>query len=303
MDQTREVPTHLVETANSDPDAIDPGEIDRLLEDDWEEMRNTGLKVLVGLAVDDPDRVVPFADDIVDCLDESYGLARSHAALVCWLLAEERPDLVEPAIPSLVDNLQDVTPLYRFRAARAVAALGRQRPEAFVDHANGLVAAIVEGPSLPEPGEPAEPDGTGEGIDLPEPDLARSAATKEVAANVLVEVAGEAPTVAADLLPDLLPQLSNDDQVEHVRGGIVDVIGRIARADPGAAAPAIEPLTDLLDDESRMVRSRAIRALGYAEAAGAIEPLREVAESDDDPDVRDLAEETVDWLEENAAAS
>lgn len=303
MDQTREVPTQLVETARSDPDAIDPAEIDRLLADDWEEMRNTGLKVLVGLAVNDPDRVVPFADDVIGCLDESYGLARSHAALVCWLLAEERPDLVEPAIPQLVDNLRDISPLYRFRAARAVATLGRQQPGSFVNHADGLVAAIVEGPNLPEPGEPAASDDIEDGMDLPEPDLARSAATKEVAANVLVEVAGEAPTVAADRFPDLLPELSNDDQVEHVRGGIVDAVGRVARADPAAAEPAIEPLIDLLEDQSSMIRSRAIRALGYAEAAGAIEPLREVAESDPDPDVRDLASETADWLEENVATS
>ncbi|MFC4987520.1 HEAT repeat domain-containing protein [Saliphagus infecundisoli] len=302
MDQTREVPTHLVDTARSDPDAIDGKDVETLLADDREEMRNTGLKVLVGLAIDDPDRVVPFADDVVDCLDESYGLARSHAALVCWLLAEERPDLVELAIPKLVANLRDIAPLYRFRAARAVAALGRQRPASFVDHADGLVAAIVEGPNLPEPGEPTPPDAE-ETIDLPEPDLARSAATKEVAANVLVAVAGEAPAVVADRFPDLVPELEHDDQVEHVRGGIVDAIGRVARADPAAAESAIDPLIDLLEDDSRLVRSRAIRALGYAEAAGAVEPLREVAESDPDPDVRDLASETADWLEENVLAS
>lgn len=303
MDQTPEVPIHLIKTAKSDPDAIDPAEIERLLADEWGEMRNTGLKVLVGLAVDDPDRVVPFADDVIDCLDDSYGLARSHAALVCWLLAEDRPDLVEPAIPHLVANLRDITPLYRFRAARAVAALGRSRPESFVEHADGLVAAIVKGPTLPEPGDAPEPDDTEGGLDLPEPDLARSAATKEVAADVLVEVAGEAPPVAADHLPELLPELSNGDQVDHVRGGIVDVAGRIARADPAAAEPAVDPLLGLLEDESRMVRSRAIRALGYAGATGAIEPLREVAEGDPDPDIRDLAGETADWIEENADAS
>lgn len=301
MERKREVPTHLVETAKSDPESIDPEEIDRLLADDWEEMRNTGLKVLVGLAADDTDRVVPFTEEVIDCLDESYGLARSHAALVCWLVAEDRPDLVVPGIPQLVSNLRDTTPLYRFRAARAVAVLGRSRPEAFVEQTDALVGVIVEGPDLPEPGDPPEPEG--EGVDLPEPDLARSAATKEVAVNVLVEVAGEAPSVVADHLPELLPELSNDDSVEHVRGGIVDVVARIARADPDAAEPAVSPLIDLLDDDSTMIRSRAIRALGYAEATEAIGPLQDVAETDPDADVRDLASETADWLEEEVGAS
>lgn len=302
MDHIREVPRHLVERAGSDPDAIDLEEIEDLLDDDWEEMRNTGLKVLVGLATDDPNRVVPFVDDVIDCLDESYGIARSHAALVLSLLADDHPDLVGPAIPTLIDNLDDPTPLYRYRAARAIARQSQSTPESFVEHADALIDTLIDGPSVSKP-EPATDAGQREIAQTKkeqlEPDFMRSAATKEVVANVLVEVAREDASVCSKRLSDLLPVLSDDESVPHARGAIVEVIRHVVVADPDTLDATIDPLLGLLDDDATFVRARAIRALGFAEATEAVDPLRTVAESDPDEDVRELAVETADWLEEN----
>lgn len=303
MNRTEEVPLHLVDTAKSDPDAIDLEEIEALLDDDWEEMRNTGLKVLVGVAVDDSDRVVALVDDVIDCLDESYGIARSHAALVLSLLAEDHADLVEPAIPQLVENLTDETPMYRYRAARAVALLAESKPDSFVEHTDELIELLVDGPTVSKPNPPDDPSRRAEfqeQMKQLEPDFARSAATKEVAANVLVEVAREDPTLCVERLEALLPVLRNDDEVPHVRGAVIDVIRYVATADSDASDVAIDALLEHLEDDTTLVRARAIRALGFAEITDAIDSLRTIAESDPDEDVRELAAETADWLEANA---
>ncbi|MCU4740795.1 HEAT repeat domain-containing protein [Natronoglomus mannanivorans] len=300
MDHTTEAPVHLVDTAKSDPDAIDLEEIEALLDDDWEERRNTGLKVLVGLAADDPERVVPFVDDVIDCLSESYGPARSHAALVLTLLVEDYPELVEPAIPQLVDNLTDETPIYRYRAARTIALQTEATPESFVEHADDLIDVLIDGPTVSKPAPPDDPSRREQHkgqVEHLQPDFARSAATKEVAANVLVEVAEREPSVCAERLSDLYSVLENEDEVPLVRGAIVDIVKHIAMADAADSPAVTDVLIDHLDDDTTVVRARAIRALGFAEVADAIEPLRTVAESDPDEDVRDLASETADWLE------
>ncbi|GAB3040333.1 HEAT repeat domain-containing protein [Natronobiforma cellulositropha] len=301
MVQPRKVPHHLIETAQSDPDEIDLDEIEELFDDEWEEIRNTGLKVLAGLALDDPERVTPLVDRVIDCLDESYGPARSHAGLVLSLVASDRPDLVEPAIPQLVANLDDPTPMYQYRAARAIAMQLESTPEAFVEHIDSLVDVLAEGPepTMPEPPDDPELKEHYQKLrERREPDMLRSAASNEIVANVLVEIAKAEPEAFADRLPKFFPVLSA--RTAPTRGGAVEVIRYVAEADPAAVTDAVDPLIDVLEDDTTFVRARAIRALGYAEAAEAIEPLRSVAESDHDEDLRELAAETADWLEANA---
>lgn len=302
-----EMATELMKAADSDPDDIDIETVDELLSSDMGRARDAALKALTVLAHDDPDRVEPYVDDIIAGLDDSFLNARNSAAMALTVLAQEQSDDVVPAIPSLVDALDEDPPLFRFRAAGAVAPLADAHPEEFVDHADRLIDALVDGPRVKDPEDVVEDDTPAKQLekqmtqlrartDEHRKDKQRSQGTREVAANVLVDITREDPDALADRLSELVPLLSDD--VPSVRGAIVEVIRHVAEDDPDAVDEVVDPLLELLDDEVDFVRARAVRALGYAEADEAIEPLRDLAEDEADEDVAELAEDTADWLAE-----
>lgn len=305
MNDQREL-TNLLEAVESGREEIDVERITGFLESDRGEVRNTALKVLYHITRDDPDRVAPVADDVIDRLTDPYLVARSMAAMTLVPLARERPDAVEPALPDLIDLLDEDLPVLRFRAAGAIAPLSGSHAEAFVEHVDELVDHLGDAgksgeyEQLLDVDDPSSidyrtrQDLVQEIADERAKDQARSKGTREVIANTLVEIARVAPDACAGWIPDLVSVIENGDST--VRGPTIDVVRYVAESDPNAVEPAINVLIERLDDDVNVVRARAIRALGFAEATNAVGPLRSAAESDPDDDVAELAAETARWL-------
>lgn len=300
----------LMTAVQSDPDAIEPEAVDDLFDADGAVGRSAALQAVSVLAAEDPDRAVEYADRVIDRLEDDVLAVRSAAALAAMALARERPDAIVSAIPTLVDALDEDPPLFRFRAAAALAPLTASHPEAFVDHADRLIELLVDGPTFDvDPQAIAESDALaadekkrqlsmleGRGGELRR-GRARSAGTREVIANVLVEVARVDPETCTTRLEAIVPALADDEPA--VRGAVVEVVRHVAERDPTAVDAAVEPLLTLLEDDAEFVRARAVRALGYAEATAAVEPLRDLAAREETGELAALAAETADWLDED----
>lgn len=296
----------LLEMSKSDPSAVDLKEAEDLLKADGNTVRNVTLKALVAVAAEEPDRVASMSEQVIDALDDPFPVASSMAAMVLSVLARDRPEVVRPAVPALIRMLDDETPMFRFRAAGAIMAVCNSHPETFVEHADELVDVLVAGQKIDPQTDVSVTDSQAVPVngDLSikehtftreqQKQRLRSQSAREVTVNVLVEVAKIDPSVYACRISDLASLTS--DSSPPVRGAILDVITRVAEDDPDAVRGSTEVLIDRLDDDDKFVRAGAIQALGAADATEAIEPLREVAESDSDEDVAELARSTVGSL-------
>ncbi|PSQ25560.1 hypothetical protein BRD03_13720 [Halobacteriales archaeon QS_9_68_17] len=298
MTDGRNRATDLLRAAKADPSTVDLDAVAVLLEADAGTDRNSALKVFAAVAHAEPDRAAERIDLVADRLDDSHLVARCTAAMVLAQVAEERPATVEPAVPTLIGLLDEEPPLLRFRAARALAPVATVRPAAFVDHADVLVDVLDDGPVVDHDAPDDEFERATLGTNRSRGEAAgkdrrRSRRTREAAANLLVEVARESPDALYDRRPALVTLLSDDD--EAVRAAVVEAFRHLAEADPDAAAPAVDRLIDLLGDDAEVVRARAVRALGYAEATGAIPALGALAESGDE-EVPATAADTAEWL-------
>lgn len=297
----------IIETARRDPGAVDIDVIRSLFDAEQDHVRDTALKCLIYVGRDDPDRVAEVADDVIERLDDEFPVAGSTATSVLATIAAERPDAVRPALPKLVGKLDENPPLTGYRAARALAPLLEYDPEGFVPEADALLDILIDPPEVwaPEPSELAElPNDEREQLrnllesrkDEIAKDQARTKGVRELAAHALVEIAAIEPDAIADRLEELPPALSNDPAL--ARAATIDAIGTVARSAPDAAAPTVDALIERLDD-AEFVRGHAVRALGFAEASAAVEPLRDLARADVDDELGALAAETADWLAEN----
>lgn len=303
----------ILETARENPDAVDLDKILPLLDADLGQARNEALNVLFELAEDDPDRVVEHVDLVVERLDDEFVLAASTAAQVLASVGQEQPEEVLPAMPELVDMLDQLPPLVSYRAAGALIPLLSHDPDAFVPYADDLVDVLVDPPDPGIPTEeelqemsPEEREEMKERLSSREKqarqDIARSYGVQEFAANAVVEVAEREPQLVADRAGELPPAFAEDPPI--VQTATLDAVASVAEHDPDAVDPIVDDLIALSQRTTvNSVRAHAIQALGYAGATEAIEPLREIAASDDPQlkdDVRELATDTADFLEENA---
>lgn len=299
----------ILETARNDPENVDIDAVVALLDAEQGRVRNVALRCLLFVAIDDPDRVAAVADTIIERLDDEFPVAGSTATAVLAKVAAERPETVQPALPTLAEKLDEHPPQTGYRAARALTPLLEDDPSQFVPMADRLLDVLVDPPEVWAP----EAD---ELRDLPPEeresittllqsrrgeigkDRARARGTREFAAHALVEVTALEPEAIADRLDDLPPALARDPPL--ARAAALDAVANVARADPAAAAPTVDALIDRLEDDAEFVRAHAVRALGFAEATDAVDPLRELAEGDVDDDIRELAADTADWLADEA---
>jgi hypothetical protein len=298
----------ILETARTDPDAVDLETIVALFDADRGQVRNVALRCARVVASDDPSRVAAISEHILERLDDEFAVAGSTAAAVLASIAPDHPDTVRPAVPTLVDKLDEHPPQTGYRAARALTPLLEDDPAEFVSEADTLLDVVVDPPEVwaPEPDRLQDLPGTKRDSitnllasrrDEIVTDEARVRVIREFAAHALVEVTALDPDAIADRLEDITPALSRDPPL--ARAATIDVIANVAKEKPAAAAPATEALIDLLEDDEEFVRTHAVRALGFAEATDAVEPLRAVAE-DADGELGELAADTADWLAETS---
>lgn len=299
----------ILETARNDPENVDVDAVVALLDADQGRVRNVALRCLLLVAADDPDRIAAVSDAVVDRLDDGFPVAGSTATAVLAAIADDRPDAVRPALPALVGKLDEHPPKTGYRAMRALTPLLEDDPAEFVAHADALLDVVVDPPEVWAPNSadlrelPAEKRDSIATLlssrrDEIAADRARARGIREFTAHALVAVSERAPGAVADRLAELPPALSVEPA--SARAAAIDVIANVAKADPDAATPAVEALIDRLEDDETFVRAHAVRALGFAEATAAIEPLRALADESDDAALGTLAAETAEWLAETA---
>lgn len=296
----------ILETARTDPEAVDLETIVALFDAEQGQVRNVALRCVRFVAIDDPGRVAAISEHVVERLDDEFAVAGSTAAAVLARIAPEHPDAVRPAVPALVGKLDEHPPQTGYRAARALTPLLEDDPAEFVSEADVLFDVLVDPPEVwaPESEELQDlPRKKRESItnllasrrDEITTDEARARVIREFAAHALVEVTALDPDAIADRLEELTPALAREPPL--ARAATIDVVANVAREESAAAAPVIEALIDRLEDDADVVRIHAVRALGFAEATDAVEPLRAVAE-DADGELGELAADTADWLAE-----
>lgn len=302
----------LLEVAEERPDEIEVENVLPLLEHEQGGTRNVALMTLMRLAVDDPDRVVEYTDEVVEHLTDEYPVAQSSAAGVLAKIAPEHPDVVRPAIPRLVEMIGEDPPLTGFRASRAVAPILEEYPEAFVDVTDELLAIFDDMPDAGIPTQeeleemdPEERERITEILDArgreAQNDLHRSYGARETAVHALVEVTEVEPAAVGDRIDELRPIFDAEPPI--ARAAAMDVVANVAKHDPATVDAVIDAVIEVAETDTKQIRAHAIQALGHAEATEAIEPLREIADSDDDavtPMLSDLATETADFLETRA---
>lgn len=302
----------ILETARNDPELVDVEKVLSLLDMEEGQARNEALMALAHVADHDPDLVVEHTDRFIEALDDGFPVAESSAAQVLSRISPEYPDRVVPAIPRLVEMLDDVPPLTGFRAGRTLVPLLAHAPEEFLPKTEKLVEVLT---NPPDPGIPSQEEleqmpneqrkqveeRLEERQDEARKDIARTFGIREFTANALVEITEREPERVAPHVDEMAEWV--DDGPTIVRAATIDAIANVAQHDQSAAEPAIDRLIHVAQTDANSVRAHAIQALGYAGATEAVEPLREVAASDDeelDDDLRDLATETADFLENEA---
>lgn len=299
----------ILVTAEENPDEIDVEAVVALLEHDQGQLRNVALMTLRRLADDDPDRVVEHTDALIEQLVDEFPVAQRTAAKVLSRIAQEHPDRIRPAVPRLVEMLGEDPPTAGYRAGRTLAPLLDHAPEDFVPVTDELLALFDD---LPDAGIPSDekleemdPDVREEVLEALQSraqeaqlDVQRSYAAREVAVHALVEVTEIEPEAVGDRVDELRPIFDAEPPI--ARAAAMDVVANVAQHDPDAVESVVDDLIEVAENDTKQIRAHAIQALGYAGATEAVEPLREIAESDDTavtPRLSDLATETADFLE------
>jgi len=299
----------LLETARERPEESDVDTLVSILEWDDNQARNVALMALAHVAADDPSRVVEHTDDVIERLDDEFPVAQTSATQVLAKIAPEYPEAVEPALPQLVEKLTQMPPLNGYRAGRAMAPILRENPEAFLPYTDDLIDVVEEPPSpgIPSAEELKEmPNEKRKKIeetledrtDEARADIFRCYGIQEIAAHALVEISEIEPEAIADRTEDLRPGLTAEPSV--VTAATLDVLANVGQEDLAAVEPLLEDVLDLLWDTPTNVRVHAVQTLGFVGVTEAVEPLRELAESDAPEvteDLAELAEETADFLE------
>lgn len=291
-----------IDPSTATPEDVDDAELREALDAANPLVRQRALETSESLAATDPDALRPLLDDLVALADDDNAAVALRAIGVLDAVVSDDPSALEGRLGPLVDVADDEIVDVQLTAATVLGKLVVARPDLVAPHAHTLVEAV----RTTEP--PASPSGYGDVVDDPvtrqtieeheEGERQRRASARRTLVNVVVAVTEEEPEAALEgELVDALVTLL-DDVDPSVVGGAVDALGQLAATDSSAVAPVRGVLVDCLDHGRVVVRARAIRALGYFGDDAAVPELREVAERDDDEDVRELAAETAAFLDE-----
>lgn len=261
--------------------------------------RQRAAREVETLATADADAAVEFVDELVPRLDDE-SLAVTRAATEALVpIARERPGAVLGALDRLVSLVASETPDVAVAAAETLSVVAVDHPDAVTAHVDQLCAGLAagEGSTDEELPDSIEHAATREAIrNVMTEERERTRYVRETVANVVVAAAEADPTCLATTV-ETLGQLL-DDANPVVVGAAVDALGLLGEADADAVAPVRDSLVARLDHDAPTVRARTVRALGLTGDVASRPRLREVAETDPDEDVRELAAETVAFLDD-----
>ncbi|SDN23145.1 HEAT repeat-containing protein [Halogranum gelatinilyticum] len=282
------------------PDDVDDAEIRAALASSSPLVRQRGVEVLGSLAAQDLDAVDPFLDEIATATADDNVAIALRAIGVLDTVAVNDPTRLDGRLDDLVSVLDSELVDVQLTGGRVLATLVVEQPELVSPYVRELVAAI-RATELDE-----NPQNFGEVVSDPvtrqtleqheQGERDRRLDSRRTLVNVVVAVAETDPDAAVEAVDDLVALL--DDVDPTVAGGAVDALGELAASHPDAVAPVVDRLVDCLDHYHTLVRARAIRALGYLGEESTVSALQEVAENDDDEDVRELAADTAEFITE-----
>ena len=275
------------------------------LASDDENVRLHAANVASFVPLADVETLIAVLPELRDCLAaDDLDVTNYQAAIAVKVISEEDPTLLEEAVPRLVELLNHEMSLIRSVTATCMANVAMERPEFIASEVAPLVAVTVTEPEDTIDREHMENRELGseqrkslEALNWEEG--VRDQLARDVAANLLVEVADHDHSLVEPHLDDLVAIL--DTAPFSVRTAVADVVAQVAKNDPAAASNAVEPLCAQLDQPQDALVATSITALGFIEDSAAVDPLRELAADEERAeDLRELAAETADFIDGRA---
>ncbi|ELZ45508.1 hypothetical protein C463_06297 [Halorubrum californiense DSM 19288] len=264
-------------------DTPDPGQLDAVLTDIESETgkpRRVALARLAEMAAEAPEACADAVEPMVKLLSDSPPAVQGEALNVLTTVGESKPELTRAGVDLTVALLESAThPLLQNEAVQFLDMFAAHDPGAVTAAVPGLAALLGE--VAPTAGEFLS---------------AEEVPLRSNAAGVLADIAGEYPTKVKPWVPDAIELL--DDPDEQVRHNATAILARVAAEHPDVVPPATEELLAVLDDDLANTRFNACWALNYVNATNTVDTLREIAATDPDTDVREVAQLVVDNLEE-----
>ncbi|SFL43913.1 HEAT repeat-containing protein [Halogranum rubrum] len=284
------------------PGDVDDAEIRAALASSSPLVRQRGVEVLDSLAAQDLDAVDPFLDEVAAAAADNNVAIALGAIGVLDTIAATDPTRLDGRLDHLVSVLDTELVDVQLTGGKLLATLVVEEPDLVSPYVRELVVAIHETEIDENPPNFAEvvsdPVTRRTLQEHEQGERERWLSSRRTLVNVVVAVAETDPEAAADAVDDLLTLL--DDVDPSVAGGAVDALGELATSHPETVAPVADRLVGCLNHGHSLVRARAIRALGYLGDESTVPALREVAETDDDEDVRELAADTAEFIVETA---
>lgn len=238
--------------------------------------------------------------ELVDLLDADRNVEVHQAIIALKVLSMEHPEALEDAVPEIVGVLDHQHSMVRAIAGTTLATVAMERPALVADEVETLAAVAADDPEQAVGKDEIENEeldrAQRESLKAIEyEESKRKQMARDVAANLLVEVAEYDHTLVTPHLDELLPALRNGP--EPVKLALADTVRAIAEADSDAASEAVDALIDALDAQHESVVATAVTALGFIGDEDAVDALRELATDESRADeLRELAEETADFV-------
>lgn len=294
-----EDPLEDVDVQNATLESVDHDAVREGLRHDEQQIVWRAISVCDVLAAEDISHIDPFLAELLALLSVDNAATTQRAGGLLFARAKDDPTLFTDHVGAVVDLFSFETGGHRNLGANILAKVVLEEPGAIAPHFDEVVAATEGTDVMVHTELPDELVHEAEGMkayntkDREETALRFDARNKLV--NVLVAVVEEEPAAVADDVPDVAALLDHDDEV--VVSNAIDALAAYAEHDPALVEDHVDALIACLDHEDEQIRARTIRALGFAEATGAVDALRTVAEDDEDEDVSEMAAETADFLE------
>lgn len=279
---------------------VDVTDVRAAVEHDDPAVQREAVAACSAIAAEDLADVLPYVDAFAPLLAEENAATSLRAGGLLARVAEEYPEAFTDHVDLVLDLLDHDLGGQRMLGADVLAAVVVEDPGAARPYVDRIVAALAAADvdvdsdlSAAEHSMDAVEQQSVQEYESGEGQLRVNA--RSTLSNVLVAIVEEEPSGVADGVDDVASLLSNDDDV--VVASALDALRAYAEYDPSLLAPYTDALVDCLDHGDRVVRTRAVRALGFAEADDAVADLRSVAAEDPEEAVRELAAETADFLE------
>lgn len=288
-----------------DPESIGPGDISvetlcTALSSSNPLVRRRGLEICETFVDADIDHVRPFLDEIASLTADDNSTVALRAIAVLETIVGDEPDALakDHRLVGLVDAAGAEIVAVQLTAATVLGKLAAERPDSVAPRVPGVLEAIDDTATDPSPSnytDVVDDEVTRRTIrEHEEEERQRRVAGRRTLVNVAVAVVESEPERAIGAVEGAIALFDDDDPI--IVGGAVDVLGALAAEKPAAVAPARDQLLECLDHDAVVVRARAVRALGHLGDDAAVPKLRQLAETETDDDVRELASDTAAFL-------